>query len=120
MYADTVTDSIRMALDETGRRRALQTSYNEAHGITPASIVKQIDEVLSSVYAGDYLQVPMAREGPGEFRTQAELDAGVTALAAQMRAAAENLDFERAASLRDRIRTLKSRELGLAAGRAAR
>ncbi len=120
MYADTVTDSIRMALDETERRRARQTSYNEAHGITPASIVKQIDEVLSSVYAGDYLPVPMAREGPGEFRTQAELDAGVAALLAQMRAAAENLDFERAAALRDRIRTLKSRDLGLAGARAAR
>jgi len=120
MYGDRVTDSMRMALDETGRRRALQTAYNEAHGITPASIVKSIDEAWSSVYEGDYLGVPSVHEETVEFRTQAELDAHVATIGADMRAAAENLDFERAASLRDRIKILKSRELGLAGARGGR
>jgi excinuclease ABC subunit B len=119
MYADTTTDSMRVALGETARRRVLQTAYNEAHGITPASIVKAIDEVLSSVYEGDYAPVPATGDDVS-FRTRAELDAYVADLGAQMRAAAENLDFERAAALRDRIRTLKTRELGLAGQRGAR
>jgi excinuclease ABC subunit B len=117
MYADTITDSMRHAIGETERRRALQTAYNEAHGITPASIVKDIDEVLSSVYERDYMTVPAVREAPLTFRTQAELDAHIAQLEREMRTAAENLDFERAASLRDGIKHLKSRELGLAGTR---
>jgi excinuclease ABC subunit B len=120
MYADAKTDSMRQAISETERRRALQAEYNEAHGITPASIVKDIDEVLSSVYEGDYLSIPVAREEALAFHSQAELDAHITQLEREMRDAAENLDFERAATLRDRIRTLKSRELGLTAGRSFR
>jgi excinuclease ABC subunit B len=120
MYADTMTDSMRKAIAETERRRALQTAYNEEHGITPASIVKDIDDVLSSVYERDYLSVPLAREEAPAFHTQAELDAHIEHLEHEMRAAAENLEFERAAGLRDRIKTLKSRELGLAAVRTSR
>jgi excinuclease ABC subunit B len=120
MYADVMTDSMRHAIAETERRRALQSAYNVEHGITPASIVKGIDDVLSSVYERDYLSIPVAREETVPFHSQAELDAHIEQLARQMRAAAENLDFEKAAALRDRIKTLKSRELGLAGARSFR
>ena len=120
MYADAMTESMRHAIAETERRRALQTTYNEEHGITPASIVKDIDDVLSSVYERDYVAIPLAREDAAAFRSQAELDAHLAQLEREMRAAAENLDFEKAAALRDRIKTLKSRELGLAGVRSVR
>jgi excinuclease ABC subunit B len=119
MYADIVTESMRVAMEETGRRRRLQELYNQEHGITPASIVKGIDEVLSSVYERDYLPVAV-QEDVEPFRTQAELDAHIAGLEKEMRLAAGNLDFERAAGLRDRIKTLKSRELGLAAAQGTR
>jgi excinuclease ABC subunit B len=114
MYADTVTDSMRGAMSETARRRALQETYNREHGITPQSIVKAIDEVMSSVYERDYLTTPMVvRDGIEVFRTQAELDAHIARLQDQMRAAAANLDFEKAASLRDDIKRLRTADLGL-------
>jgi excinuclease ABC subunit B len=117
MYADRVTDSMRQAINETDRRRQIQEEYNREHGITPASIVKSIDEVLTSVYERDYVTVATSADEAGLFRTHGELDAYITALQAQMKAAAANLEFEKAASLRDRIKTLKSRELGLAGSR---
>jgi excinuclease ABC subunit B len=113
MYADTVTDSMRAAMRETDRRRAIQQEYNEAHGITPQSIVKRIDDVLSSVYERDYTTPGLAREGTERFRTQAELDAHIAQLQADMRAAAANLDFEKAASLRDEIKRLRNADIGL-------
>jgi excinuclease ABC subunit B len=114
MYADTVTDSMRAAMDETDRRRTLQQAYNEEHGITPQSIVKQIDEVMSSVYERDYLTTPIVvRDGGEVFRTQEELEAHVVALQEKMRAAAANLDFEKAAALRDDIKRLRNADLGL-------
>jgi excinuclease ABC subunit B len=112
MYADTVTASMKAALSETERRRARQAAYNEEHGITPQSVVREIDDVLSSVYERDYGPTP-AREEREAFRTQAELDAHVASLEAQMKSAAANLDFERAAGLRDKLKALRSRELGL-------
>ena len=115
MYADTMTDSMRTAIGETSRRRALQAAYNAEHGITPTSIVKSIDDVLTSVYERDYLGVPEPKNGRQAFRSQAELDAHLAALEKEMRAAAANLDFEKAATLRDEIRILKTRELGLGA-----
>ncbi|HEY7445505.1 MAG TPA: UvrB/UvrC motif-containing protein, partial [Vicinamibacterales bacterium] len=69
---------------------------------------------------GDYLSIPVAREESLSFHSQAELDAHIAQLEREMREAAENLDFERAAGLRDRIKTLKSRELGLTASRSFR
>jgi excinuclease ABC subunit B len=114
MYADAVTDSMRAAMSETERRRTLQSAYNQEHGITPASIVKAIDDVLSSVYERDYMGVPEARPARMVFRTHAELNAHMSGLEQQMRAAAANLDFERAAALRDELRALKTRDLGLA------
>jgi excinuclease ABC subunit B len=113
MYADVMTASMRAAISETARRRTRQQAYNEEHGITPTSIVKAIDEVLSSVYERDYGSVPLVKEHRPAFRTQAELDAHIAALEKEMKASAANLDFERAAALRDRVRALKTRELGL-------
>jgi excinuclease ABC subunit B len=114
MYADTVTDSMRAAIGETDRRRGIQDAYNTEHGITPQSIVKQIDEVMSSVYERDYMDSPMLiRDGAEVFRTQAELDAHIATLQDRMRAAAANLDFEKAAALRDDIKRLRTADLGL-------
>jgi excinuclease ABC subunit B len=119
MYADVMTASMKSAIDETERRRALQGAYNAEHGITPASIVRHIDEVFSSVYERDYV-TPALREPRETFRTQAELDAEIGRLEMEMKSAAANLDFERAASIRDALKTLRSRDLGftgLTAGR---
>jgi len=110
MYADTVTDSMRACINETGRRRTLQEAYNTEHGITPQSIVKQIDDVMSSVYERDYMTPADAGDGT-EFKTQAELDQHISHLQAQMKAAAANLDFEKAAALRDDIKRLRNPEL---------
>ena len=111
MFADVMTDSMKAAISETERRRARQRAYNEAHGITPTSIVKSIEDVLSSVYERDYSATPVVKDSRPVFRTQAELDAHIAGLEKDMKAAAANLDFERAASLRDLVRSLKTREL---------
>ena len=108
MYADVETRSMRTALDEMQRRRTRQEAFNREHGITPASIVKGIDDVMSSVYERDYVTVPVVKEAEEEFATQTELDAHVRSLEADMRAAAANLEFERAAALRDKVRDLRS------------
>jgi excinuclease ABC subunit B len=112
MYADTITASMKSAIGETERRRTRQAAYNEEHGITPESVVRAIDDVMSSVYARDYGVTPAARDSRDTFRTQAELDAEIVRLEHEMKAAAANLDFERAASLRDSLKALRSRELG--------
>jgi excinuclease ABC subunit B len=113
LYADTMTQSMRRAIDETGRRRTKQEEYNRVHDITPASIVKAIDAVLSSVYERDYVTVAPVREEPEDFRTEAELHALIGRLEREMKAAAQGLEFERAARLRDRLKRLRTRDLGL-------
>jgi excinuclease ABC subunit B len=115
LYADQHTDSMKSALDETSRRRALQAAYNEEHDITPESIKKNLGELLSSVYEADYLAVPeVAEPSPEErYRSLEEIDREVKVLEKQMREAAKALEFEKAAQIRDRIRSLRATEFGL-------
>jgi excinuclease ABC subunit B len=114
LYADKVTDSMKVAMNETSRRRSLQEAYNREHDITPASIRKNIGELLSSVYEHDYASIPEVEEEPAErFRSLEEITAEVKALEKQMREAAKALEFEKAAELRDRVRALRAREFGL-------
>jgi len=107
LYAAKVTDSMRRAMNETDRRRKVQEAYNLEHGITPASIIKDIDGVMSSVYERDYLTVPAATDGRQSFHSQGDLDRKIAELETGMRAAAANLEFERAASVRDELRKLR-------------
>jgi excinuclease ABC subunit B len=106
MYADGVTASMRTAIGETGRRRDRQAAYNSEHGITPESIVKEIDEVMGSVYEADYLKVPLQEDDPDAARTPAEVEAEIAVLNRRMHDAAAQLKFEEAAALRDRVRYL--------------
>ena len=114
MYADTVTASMRRAIDETDRRRAVQQEYNQRHGITPQTIQKAIAEPLAVVCEADYLTVPLVAETPDEGPVDpAALAKTVAALRREMREAAKQLEFERAAELRDRIHALETRLLGV-------
>ena len=110
LYADTMTDSMRQAIDETYRRRAIQTAYNEQNGITPESIVRPLDMSLVAVADADYVDLTSESEGVPEFRSQAELDAFIAKLENDMREAAKRFEFERAAKLRDQVRELRSKE----------
>jgi excinuclease ABC subunit B len=107
LYADVVTDSMRAALEETARRRARQKTYNAAHGITPQSIVKGLDTVLSSVFERDYYSVPEVAEEAGAYGDPEETARKIAELEKEMYAAAEALEFERAAEIRDRILALR-------------
>ena len=109
---------MKSAIAETERRRELQAAYNEEHGITPESVVRAIEDVMSSVYERDY-STPPAREAE-TFRTQAEVDAEIARLEREMKSAAANLDFERAATIRDTLKSLRTRELGLTSLQAGR
>jgi excinuclease ABC subunit B len=106
-----MTDSMRHAFGETERRRKVQEAYNLEHGITPASIIKHIDDVLSSVYERDYVTVAKVADEREQYRTQAELNAAIAGLERDMKEAAANLEFERAAAIRDRLRRLRNPDL---------
>jgi excinuclease ABC subunit B len=115
LYADNMTDSMRQAIGETSRRRAKQQAYNREHNITPQSIIKSVDMQLARIVEADYVTVPMGDAVIGEITNEEQLQQAVAQLDAQMREAAKNFDFERAASIRDRIRALKQRDLGVIA-----
>jgi len=106
MFADKITGSIRTCLDETRRRREIQRRYNEEHNITPESIKKSIHDILASVYEADYLTVPLISEEKKLYYTEEELPEMLKRLKEEMKAAAKNLEFEKAAELRDRIKEL--------------
>jgi len=110
LYADRVTDSMQRAMDETGRRRALQKTYNEANGITPASIVRPLEMSLAAIIEADYSDVPLDLKDIPEFNKQEDLDAYVVRLETEMREAAKKFEFEKAAKLRDTIRDLRTKE----------
>ncbi|MFZ0978845.1 MAG: excinuclease ABC subunit UvrB [Candidatus Acidiferrales bacterium] len=115
LYADNMTDSMRTAIGETSRRRAKQEAYNREHNITPQSIIKSVDMQLARIIEADYITVPMGDTVIGEITNEEQLLQAIAQLDAQMREAAKNFDFERAASIRDRIRALKQRDLGVIA-----
>jgi excinuclease ABC subunit B len=115
LYADHMTDSMRQAIGETNRRRAKQEAYNREHHITPLSIIKSVDMQLARIVEADYVTVPADEVAVGEITNEHELQLAVTRLESQMREAAKNFEFERAAALRDRIRSLKQRDLGVIA-----
>jgi excinuclease ABC subunit B len=114
MYADTITNSIQQAINETERRRKIQMEYNKANNITPESIKKGIYDVLSDIAERDYYTVPLVRENEAEYIPDTEIPAIIRSLEKEMRDAAKKMEFEKAAELRDRIKALKER--GMAVG----
>ena len=114
MYADRVTGSMQSCLDETSRRRALQTAFNEEHGITPTTVQKGLRTILESIEErGDYYTIPVAADPREEYIPVEKIPKLVKKLRKEMLAAARELDFERAAELRDRIKKLEDMELTL-------
>ena len=109
-YADRVTPSMAAAMEETSRRRRVQEIYNQDHGITPETIQSRIKDVLASVYEADYVTVPLAAEEQMPYLTERP-EVAIKRLKKEMQAAAKKQEFERAATLRDRIRALEAENL---------
>ncbi len=111
LYADRMTDSMKKAMGETDRRRAIQQAYNEANGITPESIVRPLEMSLARIIEADYTDLTGGEaEGMPEFKSQEELDVYVGKLESDMREAAKRFEFEKAAKLRDTIKELRTKE----------
>ncbi len=110
LYADNITGSMRNAIDETERRRAVQMAYNEEHGITPKTIVKSIDATLVTAYEADYFKVPVEIEKFDEYSPK-QLKETIHQLEMDMRKAAKDMKFEQAAEIRDKLKYLREREL---------
>ncbi|MEK6573400.1 MAG: helicase-related protein, partial [Chloroflexota bacterium] len=113
LYGDAVTASMQMAIDETGRRRTIQADYNAKHGIVPTSIKK---DVLSLDYATaevETVQLDLVAESPALYGAEEVTEEVIKRLETEMKAAAKQLDFERAAALRNKIRALKLQALEL-------
>ena len=108
LYADRITRSMKMALDETERRRKIQSSYNKKMKITPETVKSEIKDILGSIYESDYFTVPVAAEEKAEYELSEDT---IKKLESEMKEAAKNLDFERAARIRDRIKELKEQML---------
>jgi excinuclease ABC subunit B len=113
LYAEIMTDSMRNAIAETNRRRTVQEEYNRMHGITPQSIKKNIQAALRTVYEEDYYTVPIAAEEEAEYLSTVDIPRLIEHLEKEMRAAAKNQEFERAAELRDRIKKLREKEMAV-------
>jgi excinuclease ABC subunit B len=110
LYADTVTDSMRRAIGETERRRQKQVAWNEAHGITPQGVVKRIKDIIDTEYDMDSERAQLkAAQTQAKYLAMSEKDVSkeITRLEKEMLAAARNLEFERAAQLRDQLRALR-------------
>jgi excinuclease ABC subunit B len=110
LYADKMTDSMKRAIDETDRRRAIQVAYNQEHGITPESIIRPLSMSLAGIAESDYVDVTQAADGLPDFKSQEELDAYIGGMEADMREAAKKFEFEKAAKLRDTVRDLRTKE----------
>ncbi len=110
LYADKMTDSMKQAIGETDRRRAVQRAYNEEHGITPQSIISHIDMSLVKILQAEYGDLAEEAGSMPEFQSQADLDAYIAKLESDMREAAKRFEFEKAAKLRDSIKELRTKE----------
>ncbi len=108
LYADTMTDSMRKAIEETERRRKIQMEYNKKMGITPQTVRSKIKDILASIYERDYVSLDALKEEVEEYEISEET---IKKLEAEMKRAAENLEFERAAEIRDKIKKLKEKIL---------
>jgi excinuclease ABC subunit B len=113
MFADTITQSMKRAIDETNRRRKLQKKFNKKHGITPETIKKSIQDILGSVYEADHYTVSIMQEAEGEYISINEIPKKVKKLKKEMISAAKELEFERATELRDEIKKLEELELSV-------
>jgi len=113
LYADVMTRSINATMQETDRRRALQKQYNREHNITPATIKKSINSILSTVYEKDYVTIPIAAESHAAYHSLKDLQAEMKKLKKQMLAAARELEFEKAAEIRDQLHALEKEALEL-------
>ena len=115
LYADRRTDSMNQAIGETNRRRAKQVAYNKENNITPQSIIKGVDMELAHIVEADYVTVPLDIVGldaaVSNVKSEAQLAELLTQLESQMREAAKKFEFEKAAQIRDRIRSLKQQDL---------
>jgi excinuclease ABC subunit B len=110
LYADRMTDSMKRAIDETDRRRAIQVAYNQEHGITPESIIRPLSMSLAGIAESDYVDMTQEAEGLPDFKSQEELDAYIEGMESDMREAAKKFEFEKAAKLRDAVRELRTKE----------
>ncbi|HME08454.1 MAG TPA: helicase-related protein, partial [Bryobacteraceae bacterium] len=108
LYADVLTGSMKRAIDETNRRRAVQRQYNLDYNITPQSIIKPIDMSLVKIAEGDYVTIPIEPEDPVEEMTTEQRERFLAELEASMREAAKKFEFEKAAQIRDRIKALRT------------
>ena len=113
LYADTMTDSLRYAIEETERRRTKQSEWNEAHGITPQSVRTHIGEAIASVFEQDYVTVAPVKDVGVTDMVGKDLKAAIADIEKRMRAAAADLEFETAARLRDELKRLEALDLGI-------
>jgi excinuclease ABC subunit B len=111
LYADVMTQSMKQAIDETGRRRETQLRYNIEHGIIPQSIMKPIDMSLIAIAEGDYVTVPAEPEEPAEELNPEQREKFIAELEQSMRDAARKFEFEKAARIRDRIKSLRTKDV---------
>ena len=111
LYADYMTDSMKQAIGETERRRALQRQYNDAHNITPQTISKPVDMSLAHIVEADYHTVPAEEDTARLPESAQEMEKLLEKLDKQMKEAAKVFEFEKAAKIRDRIKALKTRKL---------
>ncbi|MDD8019762.1 MAG: excinuclease ABC subunit UvrB [Acidobacteriota bacterium] len=113
LYAETMTESMKKAIEETNRRRQIQQQFNQEHGITPQSIRKNIDLVLTSVFERDYVDYTRLAEEKDIYLSPEKRQKRIKELEKMMAEAARNLEFKKAAKYRDELKQLKKRELEL-------
>ena len=120
LYADKTTGSMRQAIDESNRRRQIQQEYNREHDITPTSVKKNLGRVLRSIYEQDYVTVPKVSDTgldiEERYHSVREMTSRIEKLKREMKQAADNLEFELAAEIRDEIKALEDAELSLREG----